>query len=133
MRFSLRWMLIGVAIIAAPLAIWANRAHQQHRAVTEILRLGGDVEYGPPAIPVVQFVVGKDYAANVKSVSLIRHGPEDLRVSHVTDYDALVVCLRRFPRLRKVVLLEYNHRGWASGLEELFPNVKIVFSHGGVI
>lgn len=133
MRFSLRWMLIGVAFIAVPLGIWVNRAREQTRAVTEIRRFGGDVEYASSPFPLVQSVAGIDFAASGETVRLVRHGPGFYDTGLVTDLEGLVLCLRRFSSLKEVVLMDFNHREWKSKLEALFPKVKIVVAFGGII
>lgn len=50
-RFSLRWMLIAVALICLPLGWFGNRAQQQLRAVAGIEALGGFCEFDNPDVP----------------------------------------------------------------------------------
>src|SRR5262245_14191953 len=77
-RFSLRTLLIAVAVIAVLVWILVKRATHQHNAVKAILRLGGSVYYDfqmtgakePSAPEWLRRTIGEDYFRSAYSVNL---------------------------------------------------------------
>src|SRR5262249_391573 len=76
-RFSLRTLLIAVAVVAVLIWIPVKRATEQHQAINAILRLGGSVMYDfesvrakePSAPAWLRRAIGEDYFRSVDEVN----------------------------------------------------------------
>jgi len=72
-QFSLRTFLVACFVSALMLAYWASRSRTQQSAVVAVIKLGGDVFYNKPPIPIPSFVVksiGHDYFCTICLVTL---------------------------------------------------------------
>src|SRR4051812_6021643 len=102
LRFSLRGVLVAIAVIAVLLWIPIQRAKTQRRAVTDVERLGGTVDYDfswndqkePPAPAWLRRVLGDDFFQTAYAV--------DLETGHARNNDLEV--LHALPQLHFVGL-----------------------------
>src|SRR5277367_4493391 len=79
LRFSLRFLLLMIVVIAIPLAWQVNRVQEQRRLVAEVRRLGGRVFWDhewspgpgqpsyrvPPGPKWLRYILGEDFFAHV--------------------------------------------------------------------
>ncbi len=84
LRFSLRFLMLLVALIAIPLAWKMNRVHNQRAVVAEVMRLNGQISYyhqrrrvkvarrtaEPPGPKWLRGILGDEFFADVDSVSV---------------------------------------------------------------
>jgi internalin A len=102
LRFSLRGVLVAIAVIAVLIWIPIQRAKNQKLAVEKIRELGGVVKYDfvkfggsqPPAPLWLHRLLGDDFFYNVWDVSFDN--------SKINDED--LNCLRDFPQLENLAL-----------------------------
>jgi hypothetical protein len=121
-RFSLRTLLIIVAVVAVLISIPVRRATEQRHAVNEILRLGGSVTYDfestaakePSAPAWLRRTIGEDYFRSVDSVNLngmpladdqwalltLLPTLEGLNLAHANVSDSGLIHLRDLPSLQ---------------------------------
>jgi len=125
MRYSLRTLVTCVALLCIGLAVAANRAARQRDVVREVRALGASVEYEYGVLSCLESVFDADFLANVSVIHVSRHD---------TDWDALILCLHKLPKLRSV------QGSWILGndldhLKKSLSDVEFVFvaTHGGVI
>ena len=124
LRFSLRTLLVLIAIGCVWLGPKANRAQRQHRAVEAIRKLGGTVNYDyesdgseqPPYPAWLRNLVPHDYLGTVITVNLaktrvtdddlqILSGLPDLVALHLLDCKITDVGIRKISLLAKLRIL----------------------------
>ena len=126
-RFTLRGLLLLTAFVGALMAVlveYANRAHEQKRAVAALRKVGARIEYSdPPDWPFVGFVqrkFGIDFVANATFVSLIYRpvSPREVKLlsdlRHLKGLDLFRAQiddegLAQLANLRKLVFLDLRH------------------------
>jgi hypothetical protein len=120
LRFTLRALLVLVAVLAIPLAAWVNEAHRQRRAVDVIQRLGGRVAYGhqidskrrpvnakPPGPDWLRRILWDEYFVTVVGVTLYGDQAVDVNlelVRQLKDLQLLAAWASQTDPSRKVLL-----------------------------
>ncbi len=127
-RISLCGLFIIATICAILLGFCATRAHQQRAVVSEIRRLGGEVDYTSPIVHSAERFLPIDFVRNVEVVTIRRFD-----VEFATDVTAMISQLKQLRHLKQVLLWDWNHREFEQQFRKSLPGVEIVLQRGGVI
>jgi hypothetical protein len=133
MRYSLRSLSLLVTLIAVSLGIWTNRAGHQRQVAARIEALGGEVEYAPARVPLLEKWLGKDFVTSIVGVRMWRSETLDVRFDYVKSEKQFIECIRQLPSLKRIEGLEGNHGELAERIRDCFPHIEVRLYYGGVI
>lgn len=118
MRFSLRAVIVSVALLSIVLALAANRAAHQRRVVRVINRRFAFVEYRYRRRENFVSLIGRDFLNDVT----------DVHIGEVNDPDSWIPLLVQLPGLIRVYVATATEEE-VSNLKRALPGVEI---EGGV-
>ena len=118
MRFSLRAVIVSVALLSIVLALAANRAAHQRRVVRVINRRFAFVEYRYRRRENFVSLIGRDFLNDVT----------DVHIGEVNDADSWIPLLVQLPGLIRVYVATATEEE-VSNLKRALPGVEI---EGGV-